>query len=205
MSLDKNAIKLYNRGRSAVALKTRDRSFLMPGATENYPSMEVVTLNELEYINANTPAVRNGTIEFDEDIRAEIYKALHISNWESGCVFEDDIDKMLLNANYDAMEKILGVTDLVTIDRIHGHMVRLISRGEDVGSRVQKIVDARRKELNEGVIHTRVQLVKKEIQQEPADIAKLVEQQVAAKLAEMTQAEPKPRKTASKTVKKKSE
>ena len=65
--MDALNIKIYNWGLPALALSTKDRSFLLSGRHEGTPGMETVTLTELEYINAHSPVIRNGMVEFDED------------------------------------------------------------------------------------------------------------------------------------------
>ena len=65
--MDALNIKIYNWGLPALALSTKDRSFLLSGRHDGTPGMETVMLTELEYINAHSPVIRNGMVEFDED------------------------------------------------------------------------------------------------------------------------------------------
>lgn len=192
MSFDKEMVRVFNHGICSVAVKTNERSVLIKG-TDNpeFPVMETFSLRELEYVNAHSPVLRSGMLEFAEEERAEIYKALHINDWETACVFESEIDEILTTPTIAAMQRVTGIKDLPTIDRIFAHMNGLIRNNQaDVSSRVQKVVMTRRDELRENILNSRIQLVPKKVEpveaisQEALD--KMVQDKVAAALAAMT-------------------
>lgn len=187
MSFDKDMVRVYNYNPFTVGFTVNGHNVLLKGTLDHmFPSMETMTLRELEYLNAHTPAVRNGTVEFHEDEREEIYAALRISNWRDTCIFDREIDEMLTQPTFDNMQKVLAVKDLPTIERIFAHMNRLIhSNGADVSSRVQAVVTNRRKEIRDGVPTSRIQLTKKDIPVSESVSEAMIEKLVEAKLAEM--------------------
>ncbi len=183
--MDALNIKIYNWGLPALALSTKDRSFLLSGRNDGMPGMETVTLTELEYINAHSPVIRNGMVEFDEDEREEIYAALRLPNWKESCIFERDIDRYLTSPSTETMEKIVAVKDLLTIDKIYGRMRVLMNKGQaDISSRVQAAVEGRKAELNRGQMVSAIRVIpKKEQESATADVDALVEQKVQEALA----------------------
>lgn len=191
MSFDKSMVRVFNYGRSGVSLPTRDDSVYLRGAEDpNFPVMETFSFSDLEYMNTHSVAIRSGIVEFAPEEREEIYSALKINDWQERCFFEGEIDKMLASANFATMERVIAVTDVATIDRIYGHMVRLIDSGSvDVSTRVQKVVEARRKELYSEVLTSRIKLVQKK--EEPSvsqdEVERLVAQKVAEQLALLQQ------------------
>lgn len=159
MELDKSSIRVTNKNMFGIAVSTRDRNVFMRGTLSNeQPFEEYFTLNELEYINNRTPVIRLGMLEFDEDEREEVYVALKIPRWRETCLFEDEIDGVLLDASLAKMEKIVGITSQAQIDRVYTHMLRLIHGGADVSTRVRQVVEERRRELLNGDVNTRIRL-----------------------------------------------
>ena len=158
--MDRSAIRVINKNQFGVALSTRDRNIYLEGTLVNgVPVEEYFTLAELEFINNRTPVVRDGIIEFDESEREEVYAALKIPRWKETCIFEDEIDDMLINGTIEKMEKIVAIVNPVQIDRIFSHMQRLIKRGQvDISTRVQKVVEERRKEILRGDVNSRLRL-----------------------------------------------
>lgn len=158
--MDRSAIRVINKNQFGVALSTRDRNIYLEGTLVNgVPVEEYFTLAELEFINNRTPVVRDGIIEFDESEKEEVYTALKIPRWKETCIFEDEIDDMLINGTIEKMEKIVAIVNPVQIDRIFSHMQRLIKRGQvDISTRVQKVVEERRKEILRGDVNSRLRL-----------------------------------------------
>lgn len=191
MSFDKEMVRVFNHGICSVAVKTNERTVLIKGTDDpNFPVMESFSLKELEYVNTHSPVIRSGLLEFAEEERDEIYKALHINNWDATCIFESEIDEILTTPTIAAMQRVTEVKDLPTIDRIFAHMKKLIQKNQaDVSSRVQKVVMTRRDELRENILNSRIQLVPKKVEpvqtisQEVLD--KMVQEKVAAALASM--------------------
>ena len=185
MGFDKEMVRVYNHGRCGIALGLQDRSVLIHGTLDpDYPTMETFTLKELEYVNTHTPVIRNGMIEFDKGEREEIYNALHCKNWRETCIFESEINDMLIHPSLGTMEKILAIKDMPTIDRVYAHMEALIAQGSvDVSNRVQTVVNGRRKELTTGVLTSKIQVKPKAPEVQTFTQAEM-EAMVAAQVAE---------------------
>lgn len=190
MGFDKEMVRVYNHGRCSVALGLQDRSVLIRGTDDpNYPTMETFTLKELEYVNTHSPVIRVGMVEFDKAEREEIYDALHCKDWRETCVFDSEINDMLINPSLETMQKVLAVKDMPTIDRIYAHMEALIAHNTvDVSNRVQTVVKGRRKELTNGVMTSRIQVTPKKPDVQTftqEDVAAMVAEQVAAQMSKL--------------------
>lgn len=182
--MDKSAIRVYNYGRSGIALSTKDREVYMNGMLDEIPAMETFTLAELEYINAHSPVIRSGAVEFEEAEREAVYTALKLSGWKDTCVFERDIDSILTAPTAESMERVVKIDDLQTIDRVRAHMLHLMREGNvDISNRVQTVVNARQRELNRGVRVSKIEIIPKKRVDSTSDLTKLVQEQVAAQVA----------------------
>lgn len=190
MNFDKEMVRVYNRGRCGVALSLQDRSVLLQGTLDpDYPTMETFTLKELEYVNTHSPVIRNGMIEFNENEREEIYSALRCKDWRDTCIFEKEINDMLINPSLDIMQKILNVKDMPTIDRIYAHMEALIANNSvDVSNRVQMVVKGRRKELTNGLASSKIRVTPKKPEAQTFtedEVKAMIAAQVAAAMSEL--------------------
>lgn len=195
MGFDKDMVRVYNRGRCGVALGLQDRSVLLQGTLDpEFPTMETFTLKELEYVNTHTPVIRNGMIEFNEEEREEIYNALRCKDWRDTCIFENEINDMLISPSLEIMQKILNVKDMPTIDRIYAHMEALIAHNAvDVSNRVQMVVRERRKELTNGTTVTKIRVTPKQPEAQTVtqeELAAMVAAQVAEQMGKLNMATP---------------
>lgn len=156
-------IQVFNYSPNPVAIKGTHREYLVPAARNMGPGVEFLSADDIKYINSRSPAFKYGMLEFDETERDEIYKELGMPNWKDTILFEKDIDSMLLHPTKESLQKIINTSNLYTIERIRGHMVGLINAGEDVSSRVIKLVNERSAEVNRHPsLPSKIKLVEKD-------------------------------------------
>lgn len=101
---------------------------------------------DLQFINSNTGLIKTGWLTFQEDEKEEIFKELHICDWES-ILTNEELREIMLNPTINGLQKIIDINDETYFDRVRIVLHVLITDGEDVSSRVKNIVDTRYKEL----------------------------------------------------------
>lgn len=142
---DTNKIRVLSYLPSRLAFSTRNRNAAFAPSDGETPVTEIMSLEDLEYLNDHSPVLRFGMLEFYEDERDELYEHLHIN--KDKCLFERDIDALLLRADEDALNRIIAIADAQTIARVRGHAARLSG---SVPSRVLDVVDYRYNEIRNG-------------------------------------------------------
>lgn len=145
MIRDKNKIAVLSYLPSRIALTTRNRSLVMQPSDGVSPVKEQFTFDEVEYINDHCNVFRLGMLEFADADRDELYDELNIQR--DNCLYERDIDKLLLSGDEDSLKRIVSITDPHTIERVRGHMVKLASR---IHTRVVDVVNYRYNEIRQG-------------------------------------------------------
>lgn len=142
---DTNKIRVLSYLPSRLAFTTRNRNSFFAPSDGQVPVTEIMTLEDLEYLNDHSPVLRYGMLEFCEDEQDELYEHLHIN--KEKCLFERDIDDLLLKADEAALNRIIAIADAQTIARVRGHAARLSG---SVPSRVLDVVDYRYNEIRNG-------------------------------------------------------
>ena len=154
--MDIQNIKVLNYAPCFIAVSTRDRGVGLEPCRDGVPTFAYFTQKEIEYINSQSPVFRNGALEFEEADRQEVYKLLSIPDWNDRCIFERDIDDMILYPNANRMQRIIAIQDIQTIERIRGHVYKLVNEGNDVSIKVRNIVNKRFEEINAGIRISRI-------------------------------------------------
>ena len=142
---DTNKIRVLSYLPSRLAFSTRGRNAAFAPSDGETPVTEIMTLEDLEYLNDHSPVFRYGMLEFAEDERDELYEHLHINKEQ--CLFERDIDALLLKADEVALKRIIAIADAQTIARVRGHAALLSG---SIPSRVIDVVNYRYNEIRNG-------------------------------------------------------
>ena len=142
---DTNKIRVLSYLPSRLAFSTRNRNAAFAPSDGETPVTEIMTLEDLEYLNDHSPVLRFGMLEFDEADRDEIYEHLHID--KNKCLFERDIDALLIRADEDALKRIIAIADAQTISRVRGHAARMSGA---LAARVLDVVNYRYAEIRNG-------------------------------------------------------
>lgn len=154
MKLEEKNIKVYNYSPSSVTLTTNYRTYIFEGAIDGIPTLEYIPFKEIEYSNSKCRAFRNGTLEFDNSEREELYRALKIFDWEN-IIFYCKIHQLLTDRTKESAERIISVTELSVLERIRGYMLMLVNSGQDdVPVRVINLVKERFQELLAGRVRS---------------------------------------------------
>lgn len=174
-----NTIQIFNYSPNPVAIKGTHREYLVPGARGMGPGVEFLPTEDVKYINGRSPVFKFGMLEFADDEREEIYAELNMPNWKETTLFERDIDTMLLHPTKESLQKIIDAPNVQTIERIRGHMIGLVNAGEDVSSRVIKLVDERTDEMRKHpTLPSKIKLVEKDYALPPSQEMESMRQEI---------------------------
>lgn len=159
---DKKNITLLNYCTNTVVVSTKDTSYCIPPSDGEIPTTLTLSFDEIQFINSNSPAFKDGTLRFEKDIEKEMYEELRIENWES-ILTNEQIKDTILNPTYEKLVKFVDTNSLSVISRIRGVFISLKNSGEyDVSTRVENIIDTRYKELLSGQVRTRITITQKD-------------------------------------------
>ena len=122
-------VKVYNHSVSPINLPGQFRAYYLEG-TRGVPTVVTMPFSDVEYINSRSPVFRNGTVQFSEAERDDVYRALYLDNWRDTVLFDEEIDRIIRENDMDAAEKFLKLTTVAEIHRVRGHMVALARRSQ---------------------------------------------------------------------------
>lgn len=187
--MEARTIKVFNYTPSFVGVSTQMRNIGLEPATDGVPTYDFFNYEEIEYINSQSPVFRTGALEFEEGMRDELYAKLAIPDWRERCLFERDIDDMILNPTMEKMKRIVDIKDSQTMERIRGHLARLMYRGQHVSIKVSDIINARFDELRRNIRESNIQITPKTVEAEVnQDTVNALQDQIA-ELKAMLQAQ----------------
>lgn len=146
MALDKDNILVLSYNYNKVCVDGANESYNFNPSNGIDPSINIMSLKDLQFINSNTGLIKTGWLTFQEDEKEEIFKELHICDWES-ILTNEELREIMLNPTINGLQKIIDINDETYFDRVRIVLHVLITDGEDVSSRVKNIVDTRYKEL----------------------------------------------------------
>lgn len=146
MALDKDNILVLNYNENKVCVDGANETYNFNPSNGVDPVINIMSLKDLQFINSNTGLIKTGWLTFQDNEKEEIFKELHIRDWES-ILTNEDIKEIMLNPSIEGLQKLIDISDEAYFDRVRIALHILTTDGEDVSSRVKNIVDARYKEL----------------------------------------------------------
>ncbi len=96
---------------------------------------------------------------FGEDVREEVYNALHINDWKS-LMSNAEIKRILTEPTKEGLEKLINITNNSVFDRVMSMLVSMKNSGiTDISTRVVRTVEARADELRKGIRKTNIKIM----------------------------------------------
>lgn len=190
--------RVLNYTPNFVGVAARNRSVGLNPCEDGVPTFDYFSLEDIEYINSTSAAFRTGLLEFEEKDREALYQRLSIPDWKDRCIFERDIQDMLVHPTIDGLKKIIAITDVGTIERIRGNMEILKRYGVPISTKVEEVVNGRFRELNHGTRISRIVVSPKAEEPNPemeslrGEVAELKEMLAMAMQQNKPAEEPKP-------------
>ena len=131
------------------------------GQTDGDAGFEFVTFNDIRTVNQKSEAFRNGTLEFAEDIKDDLYKELRIDVNNNNYFTRKSIEDIILDPNDEKITKIVKITSKDTIDNFRRILVKLTNDNDyDISNRVREYIDARDYELNHKITTSKLPIPK---------------------------------------------
>jgi hypothetical protein len=152
------------------------------GQVDGDAGFEFVTFNDIRVINQKSEAFRNGTLEFAEDIKDDLYKELRIDVNNNNYFTRKMIEDIILDPNDEKITKIVNITSKDTMDNFRRILVKLTNDNEyDISNRVREYIDAREYELNNKITKSKLPIPKSKVykptKQEDIEIAVVEEKE----------------------------
>jgi hypothetical protein len=134
------------------------------GQVDGDAGFEFVTFNDIRMINQKSEAFRNGTLEFAEDAKDDLYKELRIDVNNNNYFTRKDIQDIILDPNDEKITKIVKITSKDTIDNFRRILVKLTNDNEyDISNRVREYIDARDYELHHKITKSELPIPKSKV------------------------------------------
>lgn len=153
---NKNDIRVYSELPFQINLEGQHREYVFPAYKNGEPSMNFVDWSDIEFAHSRTNLFSAGFLIFEESEQEEIYNELRIRDWKDKVWFDKDIVDAIENPTLDKMQRIIDIKDSLVFERIRGKVVYYTNHGMDISQKVVNIVNARYRELNAGVIGSKI-------------------------------------------------
>ena len=174
---------VLNYNPSAVAVRTKHDSFLVPGGTKSEPASLPFTIDEIAAINSGSNAFKIGLLWFEPEYQEDIYRELRLDNWQN-ILTDDEIESIILHPNMEGLQRFLDIESDAYFERIRGVFVGLKNAGADISTKVAAVVNGRYKELVARKRKSEIRLTPVAPKENPAEMRKQVEE-MKAQLGEM--------------------
>lgn len=169
---DSAFVKVYNY--NPFILSVGDK-MLAPCYNYDEPTYDSISVDQLQYINSNSNAVRNGLVRFDKDEEDDIYAELGVD--KSRIIKNEEIDDIILNPTQEKLQKLLDIVDPSVFDRVVTIHQGLISSGAyDISNRVTMAIEEREKEFRRNILTTNIKLSKVEPKKVDAEVEEVKKQ-----------------------------
>lgn len=185
--LDTQNINVLNYNENEVFVDSSKEHYKFNASRDGKtPSIISIPLSELQNICSNTDIIVTGWLTFDNDVKEEIFKELRVPNWEN-ILTNEDIEDILIHPTLEGLQKIVDIQNQTYFDRVRIIMFKLINKGVDVSTKVNRIVSQRYDELRRRQRVSSIVLTKKDTQVSRDEVKALSEQNtlLQAQLDEM--------------------
>lgn len=127
-----------------------------PGSVEE-PCVIPIPPEEIMYMNSTCSAFKNGVLRFRPEEQNEIFEAIGIKG--DDVLFVEDIDDAILNPTVENLQRMIDIKDGAQFERIRGRFYRMTNAGEDLSTKVKRLIDERYKELRAGKRNSELSVV----------------------------------------------
>lgn len=150
-----------------------------PGSVED-PCVIPIPPEEIQYMNSVCNAFKNGVLRFRPEEQSELFDALGIKG--DNVLFIEDIDDAILNPTVENLQRMIDIKDGAQFERIRGRFYRMTNAGEDLSTKVKRLIDERYKELRAGKRNSELSVVPAT---KPADNVHVELEAAKSQMAEM--------------------
>ena len=174
--LDTQNINVLNYNENEIFVDSAKEHYKFNASRDGEtPSIIPMSLSELQNISSNTNIIVTGWLTFDDDVKEEIFKELRIPNWKN-ILTNKDIEDILTHPTLEGLQKIIDIENQTYFDRVRIIMFKLISKGVDITTKVNRIVEQRYDELRKRQRVSSITLTKKDTHVSSDEVKALSEQ-----------------------------
>lgn len=162
--LDRENVRVLYEGINTLDIHTQKDTFYANKSDGVNPSEFIMPLNDLIYLNTISNEIRDGVLYFHEEDKEEVYKALKIRDYEE-IMHDHDYAEIILSPTVEGLQKIIDIKDSSSFERIRAILFRLKdSNSFEISSRVETLISARFKELQNRKRNSDISVVDKDIE-----------------------------------------
>lgn len=174
--LDTQNINVLNYNENEVFVDSSKEHYKFNASRDGKtPSIISMPLSELQNICSNTDIIVTGWLTFDNDVKEEIFKELRVPDWEN-ILTNEDIEEILVHPTLEGLQKIIDIQNQTYFDRVRIIMFKLIRKGIDISTKVNRIITQRYDELRKRQRISSIALTKKDTQVSRDEVKALSEQ-----------------------------
>lgn len=162
--IDKENIRVLYLGNNIMFVHGQHNTYNANTSDGVTPTEFIMPLNELIYLNGNSPVIKDGTLFFYDEDEEEIYKALKINNYKN-ILKDTDYQEIILNPTVEGLQKIIDIVDSSIFERVRTILFRLkLQNGFSVSSKVENLINARFVELQNRKRNSEIKIVEHDVQ-----------------------------------------
>ena len=174
--LDTQNINVLNYNENEVFVDSSKEHYKFNASRDGKtPSIISMPLSELQNICSNTDIIVTGWLTFDNDVKEKIFKELRVPDWEN-ILTNEDIEEILVHPTLEGLQKIIDIQNQTYFDRVRIIMFKLIRKGIDISTKVNRIITQRYDELRKRQRISSIVLTKKDTQVSRDEVKALSEQ-----------------------------
>lgn len=140
--------KVFNFSNSVCFINGVNRSYQIGAWKNGVPGFVSIPFEEIEYASGRTCFFRTGILGFENKVKDEIYKELHID--EDKTWTREKIEKLLVEDDKDLRQMVLEIRDMATMGWIRGEALKAKNTDDHVSHGVLTLIENRNLELLRG-------------------------------------------------------
>ncbi len=163
MFKDTDMINIYNDYDYNLYMPTANSmegDYILKPKIDGEPYFIPVYWRDVVHVNRISKVFKNKNVRFDSEIEEEAYKQLRIDfSREKDVYSRQEIENMIVNPTDEVLEKIVAIRDLKTIETFLSQLVSLKNTNKYfIAEKVELYIRARKQELEEGIIHSELEV-----------------------------------------------
>lgn len=146
--------KVFNHSNSVCFLRGTTRSYQISAWKSGSPGFVSIPFEEIEYAAARTPFFHTGILGFEDKVKEEMHKELHID--EDKMWTREKIHRLLTKGDKELRQLVLETRDMATMGWLRGEAFHAKNTEEFVPQSVLALIEDRNLELMRGQLTSRL-------------------------------------------------
>lgn len=159
MEITNNTIvSVYNYMPIKIIASTNTEDYIFEPCQTNTPVSLPMSMSDVKEIHSKSRIFADGWLVFDEEEKDDIYQFLKIKDGDK-ILNQEEIMNCLISGGKEDVEKLINIKSKGYFERVYGVYIALKqSNMYDISMRVAKAIEYRYKELQQGIINTKIEL-----------------------------------------------